>query len=188
MASSFEKHRTMIATAARSVQYTEFHFDVKAKEAVRWTTFTGIQKNRNKHFVFSVCLVLHWDLWLWVSPLISSSLTASLIEIMLSSAFSVTHTQKWDVSLPLQSVSVTGLTSGRASGHFTHFLSLSFSLSRFPPLSTHLSFGAQMEPLQAKEALAVHPTFSWRICCKAKKGGGGNINEKLCAVSSRVSS
>lgn len=66
-----------------------------------------------------------------------------------------------------------------------------FSLSRFPPLSTHLSFGAQMEPLQAKEALAVHPTFSWRICCKAKKSGfgrWGNINEKLCAVSSRVSS
>lgn len=134
MASSFEKHRTMIATAARSVQYTEFHVDVKAKGAVRWTTFTGIQKNRNKHFVFSVCLVLHWDLWLWVSPLISSSLTASLIEIMLSSAFSVTHTQKWDVSLPLQSVSVTGLTSGRASGHFTHFLSLSFSLSLSPSL------------------------------------------------------
>lgn len=132
MASSFEKHRTMIATAARSVQYTEFHVGVEAKGAVRWTTFTGIQKNRNKHFVFSVCLVLHWDLWLWVSPLISSSLTASLIEIMLSSAFSVTHTQKWDVSLPLQSVSVTGLTLGRASGHFTHFLSLSLSPSLHP--------------------------------------------------------
>lgn len=83
---------------------------------------------------------------------ICPSLTASLIEIMLSSAFSVTHTQKWDMFLPPQSVSVTELTLGRGSGHFALF---SFSL----PLSTHLSFGAQMEPLQAKEAWAVNPTF-----------------------------
>lgn len=68
---------------------------------------------------------------------------------MLLSAFSVTHTQKWDMSLPLQSVSVSVLTLGWDSGHFAHFF---FSLSLPPPPSTYTSFGAQMEPSQAKEA------------------------------------
>lgn len=60
------------------------------------------------------------------------SLTASFIAIMLSSAFSVTNAQKWDVSLPLQSVPVTSLTLGWDSDHFALFF--------FPlPLSRHLA-------------------------------------------------
>lgn len=75
--------------------------------------------------------------------------SGSVIEILLSSAVCVT--QKWDVSLPQQSVSVTAATPGWDSGHF-----LSLSRSRSPPsLSTHLSFGTQMEPSQVKRALAV---------------------------------
>lgn len=57
----------------------------------------------------------------------------SLTEITLSSAFSVTHTQKWDVSLPPQSVSVTALTPGWDSGHFALFFSPSFFSLSFPP-------------------------------------------------------
>lgn len=51
------------------------------------------------------------------------------IEILRSSAFSVT--QKRDVSLPQQSVSVTALTSGWDSGHFSLSLSPSYSFSIF---------------------------------------------------------
>lgn len=44
---------------------------------------------------------------------------------------------------------------GGYSGHFAHFFSSpSFSL---PPLSTHSSFGAQMEPLQAKGSFSCAP-------------------------------
>lgn len=53
-----------------------------------------------------------------------------VIEILPSSAFCAT--QKWDVSLPQQSVSVTSLTPGWDSGHF---LSLAaFPLHLFHPL------------------------------------------------------
>lgn len=55
----------------------------------------------------------------------------SVIEILPSSA--VCYTQKWDVSLPQQSVSVTALTPGWDSGHI---LSLSLSLP-FPSIPLH---------------------------------------------------
>lgn len=75
---------------------------------------------------------------------------------MLSSAFSVTHTQNWDTSLPLQSVSVTELTLGWILWSLCTLLFLSLFLS-LPPLSTHSSFGAQMEPLQAKGSFSCAP-------------------------------
>lgn len=101
-----------------------------------------------------LCVVLYWTVCLFPSLSILPSPTASLIEIILSSAFSVTHTQRWDMSLPPQSVSVTELTLGWDSGHFAHFF---FSSSLSPPLSTHSAFGAQMEPLQAKGSFSCAP-------------------------------
>ncbi len=134
----------MCTIAAISVEFifsytkSEMMFDFKeALARTEVTLFMVVNQIPINGFrsVF-LCAQCYTGLWLCVflSVSIPPSLTASLIEIRLSSAFSVTHTQKWDTSLPPQSVSVTELTLGRDSGHFAHFFFfLSLSLPLSPP-------------------------------------------------------
>lgn len=99
-------------------------------------------------WVFNLTIPRLWGAlpWFWLCRSSSIPPSASIIEILLSSAFSVN--QKRDVSLPQQSVHVTALTSGWDSGRF------SLSPSFFPPsFTTHLSFAGQMEPSQGQRAL-----------------------------------
>lgn len=159
-----------------------------------------IKKPRNKHFCFSVCAVLHRHLWLCVSSSLCSSLhprqplwlrsCCHLLSVLLTlrngtcpSHCNLSLLQSWHWGGPLVTL-------------HTFFLCSALPLSRFPPSLHPLVIWRPDGAVAGEGSFSCAPYFLLKNLLQGKEewvgggcgGLGGNINEKLYAVSRRVSS